>query len=155
MEPIAGFIEFLLPDGTPQGLRLHNYTGSDIRQFQGQDYMLAGFGYSGSVADYNAANTQAQLVFMTSALTKSIAQQATDLGMLVRVFTVFLDPVTLDPTADFLSEIYTVTSSVDNLRTITLTLSSPLDAQGGELPARVLSQRIVGHLPATGAISFL
>ena len=96
MEPIAGFVEFLLPDGTPQGLRLHNYTGSDIRQFQGQDYMLAGFGYSGSVADYNAANTQAQLVFVTTALAKSIAQQATDLGMLVRVFTVFLDPVTLD-----------------------------------------------------------
>ncbi|MFN9915260.1 MAG: hypothetical protein ACK53L_21910, partial [Pirellulaceae bacterium] len=72
----------------------------------------------------------------------------------IRVRTVWLEPHSFEETGTFTEEVYQVTGFQHDGSRLSLDLSSPLDAVSGQSPKRVLTQFLVGSLPATGQISF-
>jgi hypothetical protein len=155
MDAIATYIDFLDSDGARLGYAFQNFFSESSRSVDLVSYLWAGFGYSGAAVDINAANVEASLVFAVSDLMLGYAEQAIQNDWLVNVKTIWLDPVTLAETSDLLDETYAITSYKHNLSELVMTLGSPLDAQTAELPARVLSRKLVGNLPPTGAISLI
>lgn len=151
---IGTYIHFRLFTGGATNYAFQNFHANDTRLFQGVQYVYAGFGFSGMSVSLEGSNIDAQLVFAVSDLLLSFIQQAADDRWIVRVNTVWLDPVSLAETSNFMQEIYQVNSfSHDNSR-LSLQLGSPLDAVATQVPKRTLRQSLVGALPATGQISF-
>ena len=155
MDALAGFIVFQTKAGVDVGINLQNFYAEESRTYLGRTFAWAGFGYSGASVDLNATNTEAQLGFAITPLTITTAKQAAEQEWLVEVNTVWINPDTMQETTDRLTEIYTVTSYRSDTRTLTMNLSSPLDAQSAEIPSRVLTARMVGQLPATGQVSLI
>ena len=155
MDALGTYVAFTDKAGVDRGINVQNFHAAQTRTVLGRDFLYGAFGYTGAVVDIDAANLEASLVFGTAELWLNVAQQATDEEWLARIWTIWLDPDTLAETSDMLSEVYAVTSWVSNLSEVILTLSSPLDAQRAELPARVLSRKIVGDLPPSGNVEFL
>lgn len=155
MDALASYISFIDQAGVPVGQNFQNFHMEATRSYEGRSYMWAGFGYSGAVVDIDAANVEATLVFYVTDLMLALAEQAMSQYWLVNVKTVWLDPQTLNETSDRVEEFYAVAGYQHNLTEMTMRLASPLDAQAAELPARVLSQRIVGRLPPTGALQLI
>lgn len=155
MDALASYIQFLDEGGNPTGNNFQNFFAEETRSYEGGSYLWAGFGYSGAAVDINAANMSAQLIFYLSSVMLGFAETAARENWLVRIYTVWLDPDTLVETSDRVEEIFAVTAWSHDLTQLTMELSSPLDAQAAELPARVLSEKIVGRLPPTGSVSFI
>lgn len=158
MDAFASYIDFLDSSGTRLGYAFHNFPrapGSQIRTVDGIEFLWAEFGYTGAAVDINGANLESALLFAVSDLMLGYAQQADDNNWLVRVRSIWLDPVTLEETSDELDETYQITSYQHDLNELIMTLGSPLDAQSAEIPARVLSRSIVGELPTTGQLSLV
>jgi hypothetical protein len=156
MDALASYVTFLDADGAETGLSIHNFPHADpLRFYEGRTYLHAGFGYTGAEVSLDAANSEAALVFVVTDLMLATAEKAAKERWLAEVWTVWLDPDTLAETTDRLEELYVVTSWKQNLRELVMTLGSPLDARDAEIPARVLTRKLVGNLPPSGAISFL
>lgn len=151
---IGTYIRFQLPTGAETGYAFQNFHSGDTRSYQGVDYTYAGFGFSGSSVDLQGSNIQASLVFAVSNLLLNFIQEAADSRWIIRVRTVWLDPDTYAETSTFMEETFQVTGYQHNGSRLALELSSPLDAVGGQAPRRVLTQYLVGSLPATGQIFF-
>lgn len=155
MDNLVTFVSFLDQEGIPVGLDIQNFYPERTRSYQGRQFMWGGFGYTGAEVSLAAANVEATLVFVVSDLMLSYAQRAHTERWLARVWTVWLDPETLEETTDRLEEIYSVTSWTQNLTNLAMTLSSPLDARDAEIPSRVLTRALVGDLPPSGSVLFL
>lgn len=155
MDALASYIVFQDQAGVDVGFNMQNYHAEQSRVYIGRTFMWGGFGYTGSSVDLNASNTESQLVFAINPLVLSTVKQAVDSEWIVQVNTVWLDPDTLDETADRLTEIYTAVGYQTDTVNVTLRLGSPLDAQSAEIPSRVLTRKIAGQLPATGQLSFI
>lgn len=155
MDALATFVSFQSQEGVPVGLDIQNFYAEQVRTYEGRQFMWAGFGYTGAAVSLAAANVEATLVFMVTDLMLSYAQLAHQQRWLARVWTVWLDPDTLDETSDQLEEVYSVSSWTQDLSNLAMTLSSPLDAQDAEIPARVLTRTMVGDLPPSGSVLFI
>ena len=155
MDALSTYISFIDRAGARVGYEFQNFHAEQARTYEGLDYLWAAFGYTGAAVDIQAANVDASLVFTVTDLMLAFAQQAADNEWLVRVWTVWLDPETLDETSDRLEEVYAITSWSHNRTELTLRLASPLDAQAAEIPSRVLSRKLVGSLPPSGTIAFV
>jgi hypothetical protein len=154
-DALASYISFEDREGTALGFDFQNFHVQQTRSYEGRSYLFAGFGYTGSTVDIAAANIDANLIFLVTDLMISLVEQAAAEEWLCRVKTVWLDPGSFAETSDRLEEVFSVVSWACNQEELVLRLASPLDAQAAELPARVLSRRLVGNLPPSGAISFV
>ena len=154
-DKLAAYINFITFAGVDTNYSFQNYHNDSVRVYNSRNYLHAGFGYTGATLDIGAANLEAELVFVASEVMYNIAQLAYDNEWLVQIATVWLDPITEAETNNVLNEVYAVTSWATNNIELSLSLSSPLDAQRAELPARVLSREIAGDLPPTGTIEFI
>ena len=151
---IGTYARFLLSDGGTTGHAFQNFHVGETRNYAGFDYIYAGMGFSGSSVDLQGSNVRASLVFAVSPLLLNFIQEAADQRWVIRVRTVWLDPANFDETGTFSEEVYQVTGFQHDGSRLSLDLSSPLDAVSGQTPRRVLTQYLVGSLPATGQISF-
>ena len=149
---IGTYCRFQDRNGADQGLNLQNFFAGESRSFGGASYTFANFGFSGSAVDATGANISAQLVFAVNQLILNTAKTAADGSWIVRVQTVWLDPVSLAETGQFVSETYAVLGYDHNNLRLGMRLGSPIDAITANIPRRVLSTSMVGSLPATGAI---
>ena len=151
---IGTYIRFQLSSGGATGYAFQNFHANETRNYAGRDYVYAGFGFSGSSVDLQGSNSRASLVFAVSPLLLNFIQEAADQRWIIRVRTVWLDPDSFDETGTFSEEVYQVTGFQHDGSRLSLDLSSPLYAVSGQAPKRVLTQYLVGSLPATGQISF-
>ena len=152
MDALSIFVHFTTRDGRDTGVALQNFFAEATKRYEGRDYAWSGFGYSGSSVNLEAASVEATLVFLVNELALQTLRTATTDEWLAYVDTVWLDPDTLATTSDRLREVYTCIGMANDHRELVLRLGSPLDAQSAELPARVLSRKLVGNLPATGSV---
>ena len=132
-----------------------NFYAGEVRDWEGQEYGFAGFGYGGSSSDLQGGNVESELVFNTNALSLDIAKRASDKRWIVTIKTVWLDPGTLEEDTSYMTDIFMVTGFNHDTLRLTLRLSSPLDAVNGDVPRRRLTERMVGALPSTGDIALL
>lgn len=152
---IGTYIRFQLPTGGDTGYAFQNFHAGQTRSYAGVDHIYAGFGFSGSTVDLSGTNIRAQLVFAVNPLTLNIFNPAADERWIVRVNTVWLEPDTFDETSTYTEEVYQIVGFQHDGSRFGLDLGSPLDAVAGQTPRRVLTQYLVGSLPATGQISFV
>ena len=145
---IGTFIE--LPDYNFQNF----FHGEEIT-WDGTKYTFAGFGYSGSSVDLQGGNIDAQLIFVVNELSLNLAKRAADERHIVTVKTVWLDPETLVPRSNFMSDVFMVTGFEHDALRLGMRLSSPLDAISGDVPRRRLTEKLVGALPSTGQIQLI
>ena len=155
MDALASYISFMTFDGSDTGVNFQNFFPDQSRSYEGRSYAASGFGYSGATFNLQGANVEGVLVFPVTEMSQSFIRQAADERWLVRVKTVWLDPDTLAETGNRIEEIYAVVAWKNNSTELQVSLSSVLNAQDAEVPARVLSRRIVGSLPPKGAIDFV
>ena len=152
MLAIGTYLQLTTKEGAPTGFSFQNFFHGQSRPFKGDEYMYAGFGFSGSTVDVNAANISATLVFAVNTLDLNVFKQAADDRWVAIVRTVWLNPETLEETSTFLEEVYAVIGFSHDTSRLSVNLSSPLDAISGQAPRRTLNQALVGALPATGSI---
>ena len=152
---IGTYVRFQLFTGASSGYAFQNFHASETRNYAGNSYVYAGFGFSGGTVDLQGGNIKASLVFAVSQLLLNFIQEAADSKWVAQIRTVWLDPDTLEETSTYTEEIYQVVGYQHNGSRLSLDLGSPLDAVAGQAPRRVLTQHLVGSLPATGQISFV
>lgn len=152
MLAIGTYLKLTTKEGVSSGFCFQNFFSGQARLFNGDDYMYAGFGFSGSTVDVSAANINATLVLAVNSLDLNVFKQAADERWLAIVKTVWLDPDSLEETSSFLEEIYAIVGFAHDTSRLSINLSSPLDAISGQAPRRTLNQALVGALPATGSI---
>ena len=140
---------------TLPGYNFQNFFQGERITWDGKTYDFAGFGYSGSTVDLEGGNIDAALIFSVNELSLNLAKTAADERHIIIIKTVWLDPESLTPKSNYMTDTFMVTGfEHDNLR-LSLRLSSPLDAINGDVPRRRLTEKLVGALPSTGQIQLL
>ena len=115
-------------------------------------YSFIPFGFSGLTTNRQGDNIDATLVFPNNELSRQWALEATQQRWIARVKVMTFDPA--DKTNETLLHNYIgqVSSSGWGETAINLKLNTLLDAVGGDIPARRLSQRLVGYIPTSSNI---
>jgi hypothetical protein len=118
-----------------------------------QEYTFLPFGFSGVTINRSGDNVEASLVFPNNALSRAWGVEALENRWLVFVNVVMLDPA--DNTQGTILHNYVgqITSGTWDETSLNLNLSTVLDAVNSNVPARTISQNLVGALPMTSAIS--
>ena len=130
---------------------------------EGNNYAFVPFGFSGVTINKTGDGTEASILLPNStsdsdqssnvgALARNISTTALEERWLAYVRLLILDP---DDKTSFttLSRYYgQVTAGGWDNATITLNLSTVLDAVGGDVPQRKLSRELVGNLPTTSGV---
>jgi hypothetical protein len=137
------------------GNYLQNFFQGETVSWQGQGYLFAGFGYSGSSVDLEGGNIESQLIFSLDELSLGLAKNAADRRSIAVIRTVWLDPDTLVPKSNYMEDTFMVTGFEHDSSRLGLRLSSPLDAISADVPRRRLTETLVGALPSTGQVQLL
>lgn len=103
------------------------------------------FGFSGAVANRSGDNITASLVFPSNALSQSWLETLIRDRAVVTVEEICNE----DPVFSYIGQV--AAGSLDET-TVTLQLSSVLDAVGIEVPWRFLTEDLVGPLPMSGNV---
>ena len=128
-------------------------TLSEFQNYSLSDNNFLPFAFSGTVQDRQGDNITASLVFPNTSLTRPWVKTGID-GKWVAVVTVKLLHPNQNPAETVL---YTYTGQVTagswDETAVSMQLSTVLDAVGGEIPFRSLSQDLVGPLPTSQRLS--
>lgn len=138
------------------GRAFQNFFVGETRSWEGVSYAFAPFGVSGNASSRNGDGASATLVTVPNALTVGIAVEAAILRWLVKIRTVNItctEGAAFQEACTLAIETWNINNYTQDDEKITLAMSSPLDATRLQVPKRVLSQYLVGAVPATGAIS--
>ena len=149
---IGTYLEFLTFDGYSTGHRFQNFFPDEVRKWEDEEYLFAGFGYSGTSIDLQGGNIDASLVFAVNDLTLNHAKLAADESWVAQVSTIFLDRESFLEKKKFQTDRFGVTGFEHDSLRLQLRLSSPLDSVSGDIPRRRLVEKLVGALPSTGNI---
>ena len=115
-------------------------------------YSFIPFGFSGMTTNRQGDNIDATLVFPNNELSRQYALEATQQKWVAKVQVMLFDPE--DKTQRTLLSTYVgqVTASGWGETTINVRLNSLLDAVGADIPARRISQSLVGYIPTSSNI---
>ena len=140
---------------TLPGYNFQNFFHGERITWDGKTYDFAGFGYSGSTVDLEGGNIDAALIFSVNELSLNLAKNAADNRHIIVIKTVWLDPESLTPKSNYMTDTFMVTGFEHDNSRLSLRLSSPLDSINGDVPRRRLTEKLVGALPSTGQIQLL
>lgn len=147
---VGNFLTFKAGTATKQNFQ--NFFIGEVTRYQSVDYLFAPFGFSGVTVNRTGDNTDASLVFPNNNLTRAWAVEAIENKWLAHVQVMLLNP---DDNTDFtlLHEYYSqVANGKWGEATLDLTLNTVLDAVGGDVPGRRLSQKLLGAIPVTSGL---
>ena len=158
---VGNFVTF--SSGTTVKYRFQNFFLGETITRNGNKYSFLPFGFSGVTINKTGDGTEASILLPNStseadqsnnvgALSRSFSKEAIDGRWLAYSRLLIVDP---DDKTSFtvLSRYWgqVAAGGWDN-STITLTLSTVLDAVGGDVPQRKLSQTLVGDLPTSSGV---
>lgn len=115
-------------------------------------YSFIPFGFSGLTTNRQGDNIDATLVFPNNELSRQWALLATQEKWIAKVKVMMFDPA--DKTNETVLHNYVgqVSASGWGETAINVRLNTLLDAVGADIPARRLSQRLVGYIPTSSNI---
>jgi hypothetical protein len=148
---IGNFVTFRVGSNVQQ--RFQNFFINQSITYNSQEFTFLPFGFSGVTVNRTGDNTEASLVLPNNQLSRAWAVEAIDNQWLARVRVMVLDPE--DQTSFMqLHQYYgKVASGEWDETSLTLTLSTVLDAVGSDVPGRRLTQRLIGAIPVTAGVS--
>jgi hypothetical protein len=114
------------------------------------------FGFSGISIDRDGGNVESNLLFPNNQLSREWAAKAIEEFWIARVRVVLVNPDDTAQSSQTLLHNYVGQITAGSWRDseLSLTLSSVLDAVGGDVPNRRLSRVLCGHLPVTSNVVF-
>ena len=115
-------------------------------------YSFIPFGFSGLTTNRQGDNVDAVLVFPNNELSRQWALLATQQKWLAKVQVVLFDPDDKTKRTVLHNYIGQVSTSGWGDTTINLRLNTLLDAVGSDVPARRLTQNLVGYVPISSNI---
>ena len=111
------------------------------------NYSFIPFGFSGLTANRAGDNIDASLVFPNNELSRQWALLATQQKWVAQVQVMMFDPADKTDLTTLHTYIGQISSTTWDETTINIRLNSIIDAVGGDVPARRLTQQLVGNLP--------
>ena len=133
-----------------------NVGGSSVFKWQNfwikenvDGYSFVPFGFSGLTTNRQGDNIDANLVFPNNELSRQYALQATQEKWVAKVQVFLFDPEDKTKRTSLHNYVGQITSSAWNEVGIEVRLNTLLDAVGGEVPSRRLSQDLVGYIPTS------
>lgn len=153
---IGQYIKIRDKEGTPIPDRtFQNFFVGETRLWEDTLYSFAPFVISGNTSSRNGDGVSATLVTVPNDLTVGITVEATIYQWMIEVKTVHItcsEGMPFQESSTLAIETWNIASMSQDNDKVTLTLASPLDATKLQVPKRVLSQFLVGGVPATGSI---
>ena len=115
-------------------------------------YSFVPYGFSGLTTNRQGDNIDATLVFPNNELSRQWALEATTQKWVARVKVILFDPDNKSSQKVMIEYIGQITSAAWAETQINIQLNSLLDAVGAEIPARRLSNKLVGLIPNSANI---
>lgn len=151
--PIGSFLRLLFPNGALTGHRFQNFAAGRTLRRNGEDYIFAGFGYSGGSTDSSASAVSGSLLMSLNELSLTVFGTAANERWLAEISTTWLDGEPLEPVKDWMVDTFEILALGHNgVEKVSVSLGSPLAAVGYEIPRLRLTQAMVGNLPPTGNV---
>jgi phage-related protein len=158
---VGNFVTF--SSGETVKYRFQNFFIGETITRNGNEYSFVPFGFSGVTINKTGDGTEASILLPNStsdedqssnvgALARSISTTAIEERWLAYARVVILDPNDKTSFAILCRYYGQVTAGGWDNSTITLNLSTVLDAVGGDVPQRKLSQTLVGDLPTSSGV---
>lgn len=118
-------------------------------------YSYLSFIYQGAAKSRSGDNLQATLVLANNTLAMNVANELVAKYATVTVENWLMNPSTYSRSRLLTSEVWLASSFSYDPEAVEIVLSSSLDAIGTQAPTRVLTRKLVGALPTTGAVQNL
>ena len=141
-----------------EGRSFQNFFPDETRTFAGADYQWAPFRMQEVTSARGGETPESSIVTVPNPLTLGIIGEAAQLGWLAEIKTVLITvteglPPTFTEGATLNETLWSCASMTAQIDTaVTLRLTSGFDLIQAQIPRRVLGSRLVGALPASGAI---
>ena len=156
---VGNFVKFTSGDSTRYCFQ-NFFIGKTITNEVGgveDAYHFVPFGFSGVTINKTGDGTDASLLLPNitdnvGVLTRSFSQDALAAGWIAYVRVLIVNPDT-ETVISTLSQYYgRITAGTWDNASISLNLSSVLDAVGSDIPQRKITQGLVGNLPTTSGV---
>lgn len=115
-------------------------------------YSFVPFGFSGLTTNRQGDNIDATLVFPNNDLSRQWALSSIQGKWLAKVQVVLFNPENKAARNTLFTYVGQITNGAWDDTAINIRLNTLIDAVGGEVPARRLTQKIVGNLPTSANI---
>lgn len=148
----VNYVRFKTQADAYTGTPYQNFSINQTRTYSGTTYSFAPFAVSSGGGTRGGERSNAALVAGADALSVNLFAEAVQNRYLLEIKTVSLDPLTFADEALIATEIWRIASYEMDTTSITMRLTSPLDAVKAQIPRRTLSTTLVGELPTSGAL---
>lgn len=148
----VNYVRFKTQADAYTGTPYQNFSVNQTRTYSGVTYSFAPFAVSSGGGARGGERSNAALVAGTDAISVNLFAEAVKNHYILEIKTVSLDPLTFTDEALISTEIWRIASYEMDTMTITMRLTSPLDAVKAQIPRRTLSTELVGALPTSGAL---
>jgi len=148
----VNYVRFKTQGDEYTGTPYQNFSVDQTRTYGGVTYSFAPFAVSSGGGARGGERSNAALVAGTDAISVNLFAEAVQNRYVLEIQTVSLDPLTFADEALVSTEIWRIASYEMDTTTITMRLTSPLDAVKAQVPRRTLSTELVGALPTSGAL---
>jgi len=128
-----------------------SYSVSPIEN-EGRSYPYRPFLYRGATRNRTGDNLQAELLMANNQIAMDVVMDALRGRWLVYMVVAAMRPDAPSVARVLSRETWVIAAPTYDASTITVVLSSAIDAVGATVPARVLTEPLVGALPVTGSI---
>lgn len=145
---IGNYIRFQAPSAGTE-YRFQNFFIGKTVTYDAKPYTFLPFGFSGVSINRNGDNTDASVVLPNNRLSRAWALEAVRDRWLAQVYVMMLDPANSEDPTLMHQYIGKTSSGRWDETSLSLTLNTVLDAVGGEVPQRRITQTLVGHIPVS------
>ena len=133
--------------------RYQNFFINENASYENASYGFVPFGFSGVTVNRNGDGLEATVVFPNNDITRSWAVEAIDQYWVMEVDVLIIDETNNNGSHQ---SVHTYTGQVtggqwDNV-TVSLQLTSVLDAVGTDVPRRSLTRKLIGNLPISSNV---
>ena len=151
MIAICAYISFRAAGVPVPGYAWQNLFTGQTRTYDGRSHVFQAFRISDSAGARGGDRSQGRLVLNRNQLALNVLAEARANQWKIRADVVLCD-VAAGSDVRLLSRHLWRLGPIERREIITVTLTSPLDALGGDAPRRRLTEALVGQVPDTGQI---
>ena len=154
----VNYVRFKTQADVYTGTPYQNFSINQSRTYSGVTYSFAPFAVSSGGGARGGERSNAALVAGADAISVNLFAEAVQSRYILEIKTVSLDPLTFTDEALISTETWRIASYELTVKgmdatTITMRLTSPLDAVKAQIPRRTLSTELVGALPTSGLLA--
>lgn len=150
---VGNFLRFIDTSNNQTTYRFQNFHINSAITYAGGSYLYAPFGFSGVTINRSGDNTDANLVFPNNSLSRAWALNAINNFWIAHVSVMLLDSTNQAAITNVHEYYGRIAQGKWDETSLELTVNSILDAVGADVPARRLTQRLVGAIPVTSAVN--